>query len=74
MLAGISHDRPVVPNPKTETETKKMRKFITAALLSATLATPMLAHASIISGPKSLSSCDIMAWLGVTNVKSCENY
>lgn len=50
-----------------------MRKLVTAALLSATLATPLLAHASIISGPKSLSSCDIMAWLGFTNVKSCEN-
>ncbi len=49
-----------------------MRKVLFACLISASLATPSVALAGI--GPKSLKSCDIYAWLGITNVMACEGY
>jgi hypothetical protein len=39
--------------------------------MSAALSAPTMAHAAI--GPKSLSFCDIAAWIGVVWVKECGN-
>lgn len=49
-----------------------MRKFIVSAVIAVSLAAPSVAFAGI--GPKSLSRCDIAAWLGIVNVMACEGY
>ena len=47
-----------------------MRKLLAACLITASVAGPVTAYAAI--GPKDLSTCSILKFIGVTFVMACE--